>query len=270
MITNKFLYIVTNKDIVNKLKKVGIDNFLFPLKDFCVGFQEPFSIEEITDSSFIFINRILDNASLDQLESLLKTKGKKIKGIVFDDLGVLYLIQKLQLKVEKILYQSHFSTNYESINAMLEYVDSIVVSPDITKEEIDLICKKAKKKVTLFIFGMLPAMYSRRTLLTNFYDTFKLPYKNNIEAYEKMSQNHFVLVENDFGTVGYQKNYYNGFSLLSNKNVSYYLINPLFLNEEEQLELIENLKEKNLKLNITFDEGFLNKETIYKLKGEEK
>jgi len=265
---NKVLYIVTDLNIIDKLKKVGVTNFLFPLKDFCVGFNDTYTLDEIEDNSFILINRILDNNSLDKLEIVLKNNTKKIKGIVYDDFGVLHIINKLNLDVIKINYQNHFGTNYESINENLKFNDSVVVSTDITKEEIDTICSKTNKKVCIFLFGLVQAMYSRRLLLTNFYNEFNIENKNNVGAYEKISNNKFIMVENEYGTVGYQKNYYNGFELIDNDNVLYFITNPLFLNEDEQLKLINCIENKKFDLDIPADTGFLHKETIYKLKGD--
>lgn len=265
---NKVLYIVTDLNIIDKLKKVGVTNFLFPLKDFCVGFNDTYTLDEIEDNSFILINRILDNNSLDKLERVLKNNTKEIKGIVYDDFGVLHIINKLNLDVIKINYQNHFGTNYESINENLKFNDSVVVSTDITKEEIDTICSKTDKKVCIFLFGLVQAMYSRRLLLTNFYNEFNIENKNNVEAYEKISNNKFIMVENEYGTVGYQKNYYNGFELIDNDNVLYFITNPLFLNEDEQLQLIKCIENKKFDLDIPADTGFLHKETIYKLKGD--
>ena len=263
---NKLLYIVNNKEIIDDLKKVGVKNFLFPLKDFCVGFNNTYDFDKIENESFIFINRILDNESLDLLEQKLNDNRDKIKGIVYDDFGVLYLINKLKLNVITINYQNHFGTNYQSINENLKYNDSVVVSTDITKKEIEEILKKVEKEVCIFLFGLIPVMYSRRTLLTNFSKEFNIPTKNNVEIDEKISKNKFIMVENAFGTVGYQRNYYDGLELLNLENIKYFLVNPLFLSNKEQIQLISDIKNKNLTLNIPTDKGFLYKETIYKLR----
>lgn len=263
---NKLLYIVNNKKIIEDLKKVGVKNFLFPLKDFCVGFNNTYDFDEIENESFIFINRILDNESLDLLEKKLNGNRDKIKGIVYDDFGVLYLINKLKLNVITINYQNHFGTNYQSINENLKYNDSVVVSTDITKKEIEEILKKVEKEVCIFLFGLIPVMYSRRTLLTNFSKEFNIPTKNNVEIDEKISKNKFIMVENAFGTVGYQRNYYDGLELLNLENIKYFLVNPLFLSDKEQIQLISDIKNKKLTLNIPTDKGFLYKETIYKLR----
>lgn len=263
---NKLLYIVNNKEIIEDLKKVGVKNFLFPLKDFCVGFNNTYDFEEIENESFIFINRILDNESLDLLEKKLNDNKDKIKGIVYDDFGVLYLINKLKLNVITINYQNHFGTNYQSINENLKYNDSVVVSTDITKNEIEEILKKVEKEVCIFLFGLIPVMYSRRMLLTNFSKEFNIPTKNNVLIDEKISKNKFIMVENEFGTVGYQRNYYDGLELLNLENIKYFLVNPLFLSDKEQIQLISDIKNKKLTLNIPTDKGFLYKETIYKLR----
>ncbi len=263
---NKLLYIVNNKEIIEDLKKVGVKNFLFPLKDFCVGFNNTYDFDEIENESFIFINRILDNESLDLLEKKLNDNKDKIKGIVYDDFGVRYLINKLKLNVITINYQNHFGTNYQSINENLKYNDSVVVSTDITRNEIEEILKKVEKEVCIFLFGLIPVMYSRRTLLTNFSKEFNIPTKNNVLIDEKISKNKFIMVENEFGTVGYQRNYYDGLELLNLENIKYFLVNPLFLSDKEQIQLISDIKNKKLTLNIPNDKGFLYKETIYKLK----
>ena len=270
MTTNKLLYIVKNSENIDNLKKVGVENFLFPLKDFCVGFNNTYSMDEIENNSFILINRILDNDSLDKLEIILKENKDKIKGIVYDDFGVLHLINKLKLDVIKINYQNHFATNYRSVNENLKYNDSVVVSSDITKEEIDEICDKADKEVCLFLFGYLQAMYSRRLLLSNFYNEFDIEHENNLEILENISNNRFIMVENEYGTVGYQKNCYNGFELLDNTNVMYFIINPVFLSDEDEIQLIDDIKNKKLTLDIPCDTGFLHKSTIYKLKEVQK
>ena len=266
MTINKILYIVKNKEIISKLKKVGVENFLFPLKGFCVGFLNDYELSEIEDNSFILINRILDNKSLDKLEELLKNNKKKIKGIVYDDFGVLYIINKLKLDVKTINYQNHFGTNYKSINENLKYNDSVVVSSDITYDEIKEITNNTSKPVCIFLMGYLQAMYSRRMLLKNYYDEFDLTHENSKEIYESISDNKFIMVENEYGTVGYQKNFYNGIELLDLDNILYYLINPVFLTDDEEIKLIEDLKNNEFNLEIDSDTGFLHKSTIYKLK----
>ena len=58
---NKILYIVNNINLVGDLKKVSINNFLFPLKDFCVGFNDTYTLDEIEENQYILEYLIINH-----------------------------------------------------------------------------------------------------------------------------------------------------------------------------------------------------------------
>ncbi len=138
---NKNLILVQNKSIISKIKEVDKATFLFPLEGYSVGYPVTF-------------------------KELFRNFPKNIKGIVFEDLGVIDLVKDLD--ITKILWQNHLNNSYLSVNGFLKYVDSVMVSTDITEEEIKLIISKADKPLTLYVFGYVPVMYSRRHLVSNF------------------------------------------------------------------------------------------------------
>ena len=249
----KKLVTVNSKEIINDLREIDNVTLLYPLKSFCVGYLVEFEIEEIDD--FVLVNRILDDEDLDLLKKVLN-KGN-IKGIVFDDLGVLDIIKNLN--IVKILLLDHLATNYESINYYLEYVDSVVVSNDLTEEEIKEILNKSKKGLVLNVFGLKTLMYSRRLLLTNYNKFHNLEFKNNEVA--SIENKKFRIIENEYGTKFYALKYYNALKLLELENVFFYWYDTTLLNKEDTLKLI---KENNVE-NIECDELFLNKATIYKV-----
>ena len=72
----------------------------------------------------------------------------------------------------------------------------------------------------------------------------------------------FIVYENEYGTYFYHNIPFNGLSL-EYLDVKYYFINPVFLKFSEVKELLNG---NNI---IETDRGFLDTETIYKLKGEE-
>ena len=84
------LVTVTNKDYISKLKKEDV-TLVYPLRFFSTGYEEYFDISDIDD--FVLINRILTDSDLDKLEVMLK--NSHIKGIIFDDLGMLDVIKDL-------------------------------------------------------------------------------------------------------------------------------------------------------------------------------
>jgi len=258
---NKYLFTVTDENLIDTLKDKGITNLVFPLDFFCVGIPKTFKINEITyENAYLLINRVLDCDAIKKLDALLHNLPSNIKGIIFDDLGIIEITKDLNL--HKVLFLSHFTTNKESINYFFDYVDDIIISTDICEEEIDYIIKNAKKKVSLYTFGLVSAMYSRRMLLTS----HAMHHQTKKEEIKELTcANHkFIMVENTFGSVLYNYPYYNATRLLK-KDAAYYFYFPLFLDKEDIEKLIDN----DLSF-IKYDYGFLDTKTIYKVKKERK
>ena len=248
------LVTVTSKTIIDKLKNNEDIDLLYPLKSYTVGYPLTFQVEDI--DGFVLINRILDDFDLDKLDRILHQKNK-IKGIVFDDLGILDIVS--DLNITKILLINHYGNNTRSINYYLDYVDSVVVSNDITKEEIENIVKNAKKRVVVSVFGMKDLMYSRRLLLTNYAKHYNIENKDILDV--KIKDNGFKVIENEFGTYFYASKYYNALDLLNLDNVLYFWYNPVFLEDEKILDVVIN----NDISNIDNDPLFLDKATIYRI-----
>ncbi len=263
---NNYLILVENDSLVEKLKEESNITFLFPLQDFSIGFNNTFNIDDIKcDHAYVFINRLLDNDSILSLKEILNSLPSNIEGIVFDDIGVLNILLESNSKLKKILFLNHLNCNYESINTWLNYVDSVVPSPDITIDEIDEILNKSKKMLTLFTFGHVNIMYSRRTLITNYNKNFNANEEKNSLLEEKVSKQKFKIMENKYGTVIYTEYPFNGLKLRNGENVLYYLINTVFLSDDEVIDIIKstnNLEDK-------YPYKYLSeKKTIFKLKEE--
>ena len=260
---SKYLVLVQNKSLISKFKEVEKATFLFPLEGFSVGYPITFKLDEIDEfGAYILVNRLLDESSILKLKDLFSNFPKNIKGIVFEDLGVIDLVKDLD--ITKILWQSHLNASYLSINGFLKYVDSVMVSTDITYDEIKLIVNKVTKPLVLPIFGFIPTMYSRRYLLSNFNINFDDKVSNPNVIKEEVLKDEFRIFENEYGTVLYFNKLYNG-SKLKDFDALYYFINSVFVSDEDILNFI-----KNEELSIEYDDGFLNKKTIYKLKEGEK
>ncbi len=254
---NKLVIIQNNLDI-EKLKVLGINKFLYPLEFFSVGFNKYFKLNEINEeNSYLYINRLFESKDLDLLKKELTALPQNIKGIVFDDLGVLEIIK--DLNIEKILFNNHFATNYNSINAYLNYVDTVIISPDLTLEETNEILKKAIKPVGIFGYGKLNISYSRRMLNSNYSSFHNIEKERVIDL--KNTDYNFLSVESSEGTVIYDNNTFNGLHEKYEDNLSYVVINLFNMEVEEFIVDLEKESENT---------GFLYNKTIYKLKGGDK
>ena len=255
---NKFLIIPG----MRALEKVSDCDFLFPLQGFCVGMDRTFSLESIPDRSYIYVNRLLDSRGIEEFTRLLPLFSKKVKGIVFEDLGILNVLKEHSIAVETIFYGTHGVCSSYTANSLLCDVDTVILSNDITKEEIDEILGRVIKKVGLYIFGHLPYMYSRRTLLTNYSKHFSLEEKKQRIIKEKVSKKEFLVVEDEFGTVVYDPLVFDGRVLL-NKEVSYFLVDLRFEHVSSIKQFMQDFLAGNTIPNTA--DGFLYRKTIYRL-----
>jgi hypothetical protein len=265
---SNILIYVDKLEYIDDYRKAGVSAFLFGLEEFCVGYNT-YSLSVIdsveVSNKYLLVNRVLDCKSIDKLRDILKDI-KGIKGIVFEDIGVLNVINDLKLDVEKILFQNHFGTNKDSINFWLDRVDSMVVSNEITYNEIDYICKNVNKSVVLHLFGYNQVMYSRRLLLSNWSEEFNIEKKSTNVISDVATGIKFRAMENEYGTVMYSENIFNGSRLLNLGNVRYYYVNTTMIDHNVVMDFLSN-KEHSSELE---DNGFLDKETIYKLKERNK
>lgn len=245
------LVTVTNKEIISKLNKEDVTK-VYPLRFFSVGYEEYFDISEIDD--FCLINRILTDDDLDKLEKILKSS--KIKGILFDDLGVLDVIK--DLNIIKIFIGDHINNNASSINYYLDYVDSIVVSTDLSFDEIEYITEHVKKDVVIYTFGLKALMYSRRNLLHNYEEYYNLEKDNEINT--SINDKHFKVIESDFGTRIYAYPFYYDERL---KKLDHVLYNWYDVNTLDNNKIIEVLNDNFS--NIEVSNAFLDKKSVFKV-----
>ena len=109
-------------------------------------------------------------------------------------------------------------------------------------------------------------MYSRRLLLTNWSEEFDIPNKNTNLLTDRATKVQFRAMENEFGTVMYSGKIFNGKELLGLSNVKYYYVNPTMIEHDVVMDFLTNGNHNN----EVEDNGFLDKETIYKLKERNK
>lgn len=257
----KILCNIENLNDIEKYKKIGINNFLFAVNEFSIGYKS-FDLDEIVNfdcNKYLLLNRILDCKDVDSLKSSVN-KLKSFDGIIFEDIAV-YNILKDQ-NINLIYNQNHFATNYKSINYYLDILYSVVLSNELCFDEVQEIINKVNKPVVLNVFGKNPTMYSRRKLITNFNKYFNLDSCNDVILNDTITKNEFMAKESEYGTILFNNTYFNIINFvnkMNDNNILFYLIYPNSLNFFD----IEKVIDGNY--DGLFDDGFMNKKTIYKL-----
>ena len=262
---SNYLVLINDFDILDKVKELGYTNFLFALKEYSIGYND-FTIDEIgkiDGNKYLLINRILNSTEIRVLENIL-INLTNINGLVFEDLGILEIVKTNHLDLELIYFHNHAGTNYETINFWLnEGIDSVVLSNEITAEEINEIQNNVIKPVSIIVLGHNQIMYSRRTLLTNYAKYHGIPNQNRLSL--TTNNIHFDVVESEYGTVFYTKNIYNYFNVL-NDNFKYAIVNLTLINNEDSIKVLSDIKNNKYSFDyLETSDGFLKQKTIFKL-----
>ena len=269
-------------DIKNLHKKV--DGFILPIKDLSVNYNYYIDIDELDNifstvkdkDMFISLNKNMHNKDLENLKKvLIKLENYNIKGIIYYDVALVRLKKELNLKNDLVWAAEHLVNNYGTINYWYdEGVNYAYLSSEITKNEILEIKKNSKAKLMMNIFGYVPIFTSKRNLVNNYLETFDKEKVSNIYYMYKEGIT-YPLMDTKNGTTAYSGFVLNGIKEYFDLDLDYYVINSFLIDDIEAiLDIFSEVNENNLekcyqKLNNiigNMDDGFLHKETIYKVK----
>ena len=281
----KILVSINNKKQIDSYKKMGALAFIFGLEKFSTT-ENSFSIEEIKElvkddiEVFVSINKMFFNDELEELKTTLIDLSKlNIKGILFYDLSILELVKELNLNIDLVWANTHMVTNYNTCNYYHEKgVKYAVLSSEITLEEMIEI-KNKSDIIPMLQLIMHPVMaHSKRTLLTNYYESNNKKYDNNTHTIINDDIS-CLIKENEYGTVILNKEIQNGTSVIKeliDNNFPYVIINDEEIEEDifnKLIELTHNLINnynedilKEIEDLIGNNTVFFFKKTIYKVK----
>lgn len=256
----------------------------------CVTIDELYEIKDIIGNKELFINlnKNMCNSDIEFLKNvMMKLNDFDIKGVFYYDVAVIniYSDSKENYNYSLVWASEHASTNYGTINFWKKFgAEYCLISSDITSNEIVTISKNTDCKLIVSIFGYQPMFNSKRHLVMNYLEYFKLNNKIDKINYLEHENKIYPIVDNDIGTEVYTDYILNGFGEYKSfvkSNISYLLLNSfnidfkLFLNVLKELNDLgeDNYLDKFEIINKMFlntNDGFLNKETIMRVKNESK
>jgi collagenase-like PrtC family protease len=118
---------------------------------------------------YIEINGFIEETELDNLETWMKTLlTYPIQGFYFADLAVLMILKSLGYQGETIYAPETILTNSLEIKTLLELVDRLVLSKELTLEESLNLASHFPQKIEMFGAGHLQMSVSRRPLLSSY------------------------------------------------------------------------------------------------------
>lgn len=125
--------------------------------------------------TYIEINGFIEESDLNGLENWLKELlTYPIQGFYFADLAVLMILKSLGYQGESIYSPETILTNTLEIRTLLDLVDRLVISKELTLEEITKIAKTFPQRIEMFGAGHLQMSVSRRPLLSSYLQEIKV------------------------------------------------------------------------------------------------
>ena len=266
---------------INDVKELSYeaDGYILGIDKYSFLFGKTFSIDEIKKIKddlkgkeiFVSFNRVIFNSELeDYKKKLKKVDSLGIAGIIVGDIAAL----TYDIKTNVILDQMHLNNSFYAINHYYNNgVYGTVLTNDITLSEINDIKKNTKSTLFKQVFGYPHLSTSKRRLISNYKEYFNINDTSSIyEISEKNSNNIYKIIEDNFGTHILGDKVLNLLSF--DIDVDYKILDGFMLGDVKKvLEIFtNNKKDKNDWINDTYNAnyGFINKETIYRVKKDER
>ena len=253
------------------IKKLSVNNNL------CIDINDLDNICNIIGNKELFINlnKNMSNIDIDYLKDVMDILNNyNIKGIFYYDVGVLNIYNNGKYNYDLVWASEHATTNYNTINYWYNLgVNYSLISSDITVKETIEISKNSNSKLIVPVFGYQSMFNSKRHIVKNYLDYFKLINDSNIYYMEKEGKI-YPIIDNYEGTEVYTNYILNGIDEIDNLNVDYVLLNSFNIDTNKFIEVLKLIRNKNYKqINEMFSNtssGFLYKETIARVKKDEK
>lgn len=266
---------------INDVKELSYeaDGYILGIDKYSFLFGKTFNIDEIKKIKdalkkkeiFVSFNRVIFNDELEDYKMKLKeVDDLGINGILVGDIAAL----TYDIKTNVILDQMHLNNSFYAINHYYNNgVYGTVLTNDITLSEINDIKKNTKSTLFKQVFGYPHLSTSKRKLISNYKEYFNINDASSIyEISEKNSNNIYKIIEDNFGTHILGDKVLNLLSF--DIDVDYKIVDGFMLGDVKKvLEIfMNNKKDKNDWINDTYNAnyGFINKETIYRVKKDER
>lgn len=259
------------------------DAYIIGIENMSINMPVYFSLEDVESINdllfknnkelFISLNKNMFNSDLEELENILKKLDTlNIKGILYYDVSLVSLKEKLALKTDLVWNQEHFVTNYSTINYWYDLgIKYSFLSNEITLNEIKNIKNNTKSTLMMLVFGFIPLFTSKRKLVNNYKTYFNIKDKSNYYYIEKENKCYPVF-ENENGTVTYSNSPINSIKDYNDLDqlLDYSVFNSMLIEEVDFIDILKKYKGKEYFESKYNDTYFLHKESIYKVTKYEK
>lgn len=228
--------IVTINQLDDILNFKNADVFVVANNKFAVKYPASFSCALIKDAIkmahslnkeiYLSINKVYLNDELDDLKDFIKTFNN-IDGYLVADLGAFHILKNLGLGNKTIYSPETLIVNYYDMNACFDMgMKSVVLSKEMTLQNIEDSIKVSKGNVIVYSFGYYHMFYSRRKLVKNYFDFINEEDKHQYEHLylkEQTRDNMYHIYQDDNGTIICNSDIFCNIDYLDDINADYFI-----------------------------------------------
>ena len=258
----KYIILPNTKDL-----KIFVDfnTFILPLKDYSIGYNIYFDVDEINELSktkniYVIMNKFLHMKIYD-FKNIYNRFNSNIK-FICEDIGLVNIIDKDRF----ILYENHILSNYKAVEFLNSLnIKNVVLNNDLTINELKTIIDKTKSNLYYFYTCKNIIMYSRRNLVSNYNKHFNLEDTNEYILNEKVSHQELEIKEEKDGSIVKYNKIFCASKYLDDLNELNLIIDLTDINDISTKMILENLDNKKLCDLIDSDYYFLEHPIKYKV-----
>lgn len=268
------MQVVAELKDISLLEKKNVFGWIVSLKGLSCYYDKTYNIEEVKriveiahqNNQKVYINarKVIHEQDIEKvLNIILELEKLDVDYYFYGDMGFYEIAEELTI-THKLIYQVNtYMTNSLDIDMMIRENHSVVVSTEISFEELLKVVENNQKELYLHIFGHYPIFHSRRELISNYfkYRGFNEDLEHNFDIVEELRESHYPIEQNENGMVVYidgvyviaseleelEKNNSNLIGIMLSKNINatlYAQILDLYstkVTDEELLKLKVNL-----------------------------
>ncbi len=204
---NKLFIYIKNPENIIRFNKGNIEGFVVAEKKFsssasdCDIEKAVNVIHEAGYKAYVKVDCLYQQFQLHDLEEyLLKLDETGVDGIIYTDIGVFKLINKLNVSFRGIYAPETLLTNWYDISDIRsDGIDNCVISKDITFDDVCYIADKCPDYCFIRIHGPVLLAYSRRKYISSYLQK-EAEYLDGYFLQEETRDTRLPIIEKEYGS----------------------------------------------------------------------
>lgn len=272
--------IVSELKDLSLLENYDVDGWIVSILGLSCYYDKLYTLDDIRkivkiahkNNQIVYVNakKIIHEQDIDKVICLVKElENIGVDYYFYGDLAFYEIAKELKI-TNKLIYQVvTYMTNKYDIEEMLKDNNSVVVSTELSFEEIKDIVNNIKHPLYLHGFGYYPLFHSRRELISNYliYRNREIDLEEKYDIVEELRKSHYPIEQNENGMVVYLDGAYYLSDELDSVNDAYCVLLSKFIELDDYKKVLEvYTKTKNYQalndLNVVLSKGLLYEESI--------